>query len=284
MSGFSREWLELREPADRAARSAALVTQLRAEHPAAEPLQVVDLGAGSGANLRFMAPLLGGRQDWLLVDDAPALREAVPRALAGADFACSVRTRRSDLAQRDALDWPPGALVTASALLDLVSPQWLAALAAQCRDLRSSALFALSYDGRIGFTATEPEDDEVRALVNEHQRQDKGFGPALGPAAAELAPRAFAAAGFSCATARSDWQLAPEAAALQAAFVDGLRQAASEIAPARAAAFAAWHARRLEHVARGRSSIVVGHVDFAAWLPDGQRAQSTRTRSSAGSS
>jgi hypothetical protein len=274
MSGFSLEWLALREPADSAARSAALVTQLSGGLGRAQDgtLEVVDLGAGSGANLRFAAPLLGGRQRCRLVDDDAELLGAAPRERVSGVSPCAVETQRADLANLAALRWPPGALVTASALLDLVSAEWLAALAARCREALSPVLFALTYDGRIELSPAEPEDAEVLALVNAHQRGDKGFGPALGPAAAEAAPRAFAAAGFRCATTRSDWVLAPDAAAVQTAVIDGLRQAAGETAPARAAAFAAWQARRLEHVARGHSTIVVGHVDFAAWLPaDGAR-------------
>ena len=269
MSGFSLEWLALREPADRAARSAALVSDLRAALRASGELLVVDLGAGSGANLRFMAPLLGGPQRWLALDDDPALLAALPRKHASARFACRVDAQRRNLAAQSALTWPPGALVTASALLDLVSADWLAALAARCRALRSSVLFALTYDGRIDFEPQEPEDDEVRALVNAHQLSDKGFGgPALGPGAVTAALHAFTVAGFDCKTAQSDWRLETESAALQAAFIEGLRQAAAETAPARAAALADWQTRRLEHVAQGRSTIVVGHVDFAARLSD----------------
>src|SRR5690606_31950670 len=267
VSGFSLEWLALREPADTAARSQALVTDLRAALQTNGELEVVDLGAGSGANLRFMAPLLGGAQRWLALDDDTALLSALKHEFTGAGFTCRVETQRCDLARRDALEWPRGALVTGSALLDLVSADWLEALAARCRELRSPALFALTYDGRVDFTPEEPEDDEVRALVNAHQLRDKGFGgPALGPGAVAAALHAFTVAGFACTTAQSDWEIEPTSTALQTALLDGLRQAATEIAPARAAAFAAWHTRRLEHVARGRSTIVVGHVDFAARL------------------
>src|SRR5690606_21533849 len=134
---------------------------------------------------------------------------------------------------------------------------------------------------RLELAPQEPEDDEVRALVNAHQRPDKGFGgPALGPGAATAALHAFTLAGFTCSTAPSDWPLEPADAAVPTAFSGRLRQAATEMAPGRAAAFDAWRTRRLEHVARGRSTIVVGHVDFAAL-----RAHSTRTTSpsSAGS-
>ena len=87
-------------------------------------------------------------------------------------------------------------LVTASALLDLVSEYWLGALAAMCREKQSVVLFALSYDGRITCSPTEPADEAIRSLVNRHQRTDKGFGPALGPGAAGQASDLFEALGY----------------------------------------------------------------------------------------
>jgi len=72
-------------------------------------------------------------------------------------------------------------LVTASALLDLVSEDWLAALAARCRESGAAILFALSYDGRIRCSPEEPNDATICALVNEHQRTDKGFGTRARP-------------------------------------------------------------------------------------------------------
>ncbi len=50
------------------------------------------------------------------------------------------------------------ALVTASALLDLVSERWLRALAARCAGHGAAVLFALSYDGRIVCSPEDPDD------------------------------------------------------------------------------------------------------------------------------
>ena len=83
------------------------------------------------------------------------------------------------------------ALVTASALLDLVSEEWLRSLAARCRESGAALLFALSYDGRIQCSPDEPEDAAIRELVNQHQRTDKGFGRALGSGRAADSPKLF---------------------------------------------------------------------------------------------
>jgi len=157
-------------------------------------------------------------------------------------------------------------LVTASALLDLVSSSWIDALARHCRAVDASALFALTYNGESRCDPFEREDDWVRELMNRHQRQnDKGFGRAAGPDATSEAARAFAAAGYTVRRARSDWQISPDDRELQRQLIDGWTDAAIEMAPDRAAAIRDWRARRVAHVDAGRSRIVVGHEDLIAW-------------------
>jgi hypothetical protein len=283
MSGFSSEWLRLREPIDAAARDASVAASLRRVTGA--PLSIVDLGAGTGANLRYLAPLLGGAQQWLLVDHDQTLLAALPRALqswaqanaavftSGGDewtiaadrFDCRVRVRQVDLAaQLHAVPIAPGALVTSSALLDLVSEVWLRALAARCSIAKAQALFALTYDGRMQAAPADPDDALVRELCNAHQRTDKGFGPALGPAAAAAAAQAFAHHGYDVATCASDWEVPARERALQTALLGGWLDAALAIAPQHAARLQAWLRRRLEHIEHGRSTIRVGHVDLVA--------------------
>src|SRR3982074_3199734 len=87
MNEFSADWLALRDPADRAARSAAL-SQLVAERLAGHhPVRVLDLGTGTGANLRFLAEQFAGPQHWTLVDrDAALLRQVAQRVSSWATF------------------------------------------------------------------------------------------------------------------------------------------------------------------------------------------------------
>lgn len=260
MSGFTTDWLALREPADAAARAATLVGPFVSGAGATR--RVVDLGAGTGANLRYLAPRLGGAQDWLAVDSDPALLGAL--AARAAPAGVRVRTLLLDLAQGlETLSIAGHDLVTAAALLDLVSAAWLAGLAARCAAARTGVLFALTYDGRIEWSPAEDGDACIREFVNRHQQTDKGFGPALGPDAAAAAGRIFEERGYRMRSARSDWALGAEARALQAALVDGWVSAAVEIAPRKASALEDWRRRRHAHLATGASRLRVGHVDLA---------------------
>ncbi len=285
MGDFSADWLALREPADFSARSSQLASVVaNAFHPH-DIVQALDMASGTGSNVRYLAERLPAHQDWLLVDDDGELIAQAPvrmsewaaaRAykahvepggvmLQGGRLNCRVQVRRVDVADlTTATIFHGRQLVTASALLDLVSVPWLRDLAVRCREHASAVLFALNYDGRIQCSPDEAGDELVRTLVNRHQQRDKGFGTALGPDAAAAAERLFAGAGYQVQRQPSDWVLSLDARDLQEALIDGWAQAAAEVAPAESVSIQSWRTRRLAHLARGRSRLRVGHQDVAA--------------------
>ncbi|HXD73837.1 MAG TPA: hypothetical protein VN628_08880 [Vicinamibacterales bacterium] len=253
MSGFSAEWLALREPADTAARSDGLAKFV------ARTGRMLDLGGGTGANVRYLSSRLPSPQFWTIVDDDQSLLSRAP---------VNVTSVRTDLnrALDDGELFEGCAIVTASALLDLVSESWLQKLVARCEAAGAAVLFALSYDGRISCSPEDPEDDEVRTLVNRHQKSDKGFGPALGPDAGARAVALLTAAGYTTRQAQSDWKLTSDMGQLQVELINGWASAAADVAPQKASAIHGWRSRRLAHVTDGRSRIVVGHLDVAGIL------------------
>jgi SAM-dependent methyltransferase len=283
------DWLALREPADAAARSLSLTGTIADAVSSHDPVRVLDLATGTGANLRYLVERLPPRQHWLVADlDADALARLRERtaawaaarghvvdaadagafAIRGERLDCRVEVRRVDLNDPPADIFSGRHLVTASALLDLVSERWLRTLAARCRAAGAAALFALNYDGRSVCTPAEPEDDLLREGLNRHQLKDKGLGgPAAGPAADRIALRIFEEAGYRAQIEETNWQLGPEQRALQRELMDGWAEATVEVEPTLARTVAAWRERRHAHLDAGRSSVVVGHHDFAAWLP-----------------
>jgi SAM-dependent methyltransferase len=264
-------WLALREPTDAASRSPRL-TRLVAQAVAdRDPLRVLDLGTGAGSNIRYLANELGNRrQRWLVVDRSEELlRRAATSHLARAasDAAIEIATRRMDLATLEPGLFADRDLVTASALLDLVSDRWLRSLATHARAVGAVMLFTITYNGRTTCSPAEPEDALMLELFNRHQHRDKGLGgPAAGPDAVTRAMRRFSDAGYRVDTEASDWRLEPGDAPLQRELIDGWVFAATETDPAAAATIADWGARRRAHVDAGRSVIVVGHDDLAALL------------------
>ena len=252
MSGFSAEWLALREPADAAARSADLAAFVARRFEG----RLLDLGGGTGANIRYLSTRLPSPQHWVIVDDDQALLAHAP---------AGVTRHPADLnrvVEEDEL-FAGCSLVTASALLDLMSDAWLEKLVLRCRAAGAAVLFALSYDGRIVCSPEDAEDEDIRQLVNQHQQTDKGCGPALGPSAAARTSALLSAAGYVVKQETSDWTLVPGERDLQRELVDGRAGAALEMAPQRKNAIEAWRTRRIGHIDAGRSRIVVGHVDVA---------------------
>jgi hypothetical protein len=267
MSASLSPWLALREPFDAAARSAALMDAIAGTLPRGRRLRILDLATGTGSNVRYLSPRLAAPQEWLLIDADPVLLAEIPSrtsALTGA----RIETRHMNLGPLDRPEIFTGRdLVTASALLDLVSDTWLAALAAHCRAAGAVVLFALTYDGRSECSPADPEDEAIRHLMNRHQRaNDKGFGRAAGLDAVDVAERCFAEAGYSVRRETSDWRLPAEARELQRQLFEGWAEAAIEIAPDQSATVRAWLDRRLAHLAAGHSTVIVGHQDLAAHL------------------
>ena len=288
---FAR-WLLLREPADWMARSQSL-TDTVAGIVAAVPsntVHMLDLATGTGSNLRFLVTHLPARQSWLVVDRDPTLLAQVHSRtsawgpaqsyqvstdgdrciIKGDQLHCRVKTRVLDLGRLDSADIFVGRhLVTASALLDLVSEQWVSQLAVHCRAVGAAALFTINYNGCSTCEPAEPEDETIRDLFNRHQHRDTGLGGlAAGPKAAECAERCFADVGYIVRTAASDWVLGSAKRELQSRLIDGWAKAATEMAPDDAADIEDWRVRRRRHVESDRSRVVVGHIDLAAWPAD----------------
>lgn len=272
MSGFSADWLARREPVDAMARNVELTAELLTWRRGRETLTVLDLASGTGANFRFLAPVLGGEQRWRLVDHDPALlargEELSGPWVAERGMNPMLDWRRLDLVHDwERLDCRGVHLVTASALLDLVSADWLERLAQRCRDARAAVFMALSYDGSIVWEPALAGDESVRERVNRHQRTDKGFGPALGPDAAATLAILLRKVGYWVMLRPGPWVLEPEQAEMQRTLLEGWVEAARQIAPAEED-WVDWLAQRRHWIDRGESRLRVGHWDLFAWRDD----------------
>lgn len=284
MTGFSSRWLALREPADHAARDTGLVAALAAVLPQEREVTVVDLGCGTGSNLRGLSSHLGPRQFWRLVDHDPALLEAARDALcawadraetdgdalvlAKGDTRLRVTFAALDLATEvgAALDPVPD-LVTAAALFDLVSRDWLDGFVEAVA--RAGALFyaALSYDGIETWAPAHPADTAMQAAFLAHQGSDKGFGAAMGPGATAVLAEGFGRRGYDVSTASSPWRLGVEHGVLIGMLKDGKAAAVAETGLASAAVAADWAAAR----SRPETTAHIGHVDLLALPPRRRR-------------
>jgi hypothetical protein len=254
----SPEWLRLREPADAAARSDELADRLVRHLAGAGPLVIHDLGGGSGAMGRWLAPRLSGPQHWVVHDrDADLLELAVAGAPGpAADGAgVTVEARRSDIAALTRGELAGASLVTASALLDLLTADELARVLGACAGC--PMLLALTVVGRVALTPEEPLDAPIEAAFNAHQRR----GGRLGPDAVTAVAHELRGTGAEVLVRPSPWRLDAAHAGLAAEWLDGWVAAACEQDPALAGDVPAYRERRLAQAAAGQLEVTVHHAD-----------------------
>lgn len=260
------DWLALREPADRRSRDrAATVLLPLARHLGAHHrrLRVVDLGSGTGANLRWLAPRLAelgvadpADQRWTLVDHDPRLHAWGP---------ASCRTLHADvIGLARILSLTGGTdLVTAAALLDLLDDARLRAVVDAVVVNAVPALFSLTVTGDVELDPVDPLDGELAAAFDAHQRRQGRLGPDAGDAAAA----AFRRQGWSVLRTSTPWRLAATEGGLMDAWLVGRVEAAVEWQPSLAPEAAAWLDRRRRQWRRGALAVAVDHIDVLA-LPD----------------
>jgi SAM-dependent methyltransferase len=261
----SPEWLHLRESADAAARAGGLVERLRGHLPATGRRLIHDLACGSGAMGRWLAPLLTGRQQWVLHDrDAGLLERAAadPPGPAADGAPVGVQTRPSDITRLDPGDLAGADLVTASALLDLLTRDDLDRLIAVCAEAACPVLLALSVVGRVEIVPGHPLDARVAAAFDAHQRRMTRGGRLLGPDAVAAAAEGFRRTGADVVVRPSPWRLGPAQADLGAEWFEGWVGAACEQDSGLAADADAYTRRRLAQARAGRLSVTVGHADL----------------------
>ncbi|KJK38742.1 trans-aconitate methyltransferase [Streptomyces variegatus] len=264
---YAPEWLELREPADAAARAHELLDPLRirlANLPGKSGGVVIhDLGCGTGSMGRWLAPRLDGAQHWILHDRDPYLLHfaAVSSPRSAADGSrVSVETRRGDVARLTPDALQGASLVTASALLDVLTREEIDTFAAACAGAGCPALLTLSVAGRVELTPSHPLDAEIAQAFNDHQRR----GGLLGPDAVTAAAEAFSEHGATVRLHPSPWRLGPEQAALTEQWLRGWVGAAVEERPELRAEADVYLTNRLAACAAGELRVLVHHVDLLA--------------------
>ena len=273
---FSPEWLALREPVDHRSLSHELRAQVASHLSSASPVRVMDMGCGSGSNLRALADHLGALQHWTLVDWDENLLAHAREALATwgegardengalvihrAAKRIEITFERADLARHvaHALERPLD-LVTAAAFFDLVSEDWMDGFSV-ARAARSTPLYTtLTYNGVERWSPPHKTDDAMREAFHAHQHGDKGFGPAAGPDAADALARSLARQGYRVSHASSPWLLTVADARLIGDLARGASNAVRETGLVADGDIDAWLDGRVK-----ASGCEVGHTDIFA--------------------
>jgi hypothetical protein len=261
----SAEWLDLREPADAAARDRELAELLPPHRPVTGRWVIHDLACGTGSMGRWLAPLLPGPQRWVLHDlDADLLHVAQGRPPGPAADGASilVETRRSDVTRLHPDDLADADLVTASALLDLLTEDQLAELIDVCAEAGCPILLSLSVVGRVDLAPVDPLDSCVAVEFDAHQRRMTEAGRLLGPDAVAAAIEGFRRLGADVFVRPTPWRLGAAEADLAAEWFTGWIGAACEQSADLAAVTANYARRRLAEARAGELAVYVSHADL----------------------
>lgn len=282
--GFSPAWLQLREGADARARNRDLANALSAWFALRSELSVVDLGSGTGSNLRATAQLLPPKQSWRLVDSDGALhgearkmlRQWADQAhdLADGGLALEKGAARIDVSfelldlakDAEAVFAHKADLVTASALFDLVSEPYIKAFVRALAASGAAFYTVLTYNGLQKWAPHRPADNQIAAAFNRHQMSDKGFGASAGPEASSLLTDYLRLAGYSVQEGDSPWRLGPSDRMLIEELQRGHAMAVLETGVMDAKTVETW-------VKTIRSAAEIGHTDVLAFPTPTSRAK-----------
>lgn len=257
-NAFSTDWLSLREGVDHRSRNTLLQKQVidylhQIAKSKNDPIQIIDLGSGTGSNLRALAPLISYNQTWTLIDYDTLLLNAArqklciwadqiiheaeshdsannstiaPVTLIKNQRQITVHFLQKDLANdlQAALS-EPADLITAAAFFDLVALEWLVQF---CKELQTPLYTVLTYNGSEKWLPSDSLDTDILKAFHAHQGSDKGFGPAAGPQALNALERLLKQRGFNVATGTSPWLLGPDDTLLIQELAAGTAKAAEE--------------------------------------------------------
>jgi hypothetical protein len=257
-------WLAARVAADTAARATTvsalvpeLINYLIDTGGLGGVLEIIDLGAGTGANQRWLAPRLPFQQRWIHLDHDPTISRSQPLPHHTVIIDGSVEALERLLADGTS----DHRLVACSALLDVLTTDHLDAVCRAVINNQVPALFSLSVTGTQSISPMDSHDQLLLAAFNDHQRR----AGRAGPDATTLAVDTLCTGGFTVRIQETPWQLATSS---DSAFVEQLLQERLDAAvaqdPSLAAVATAWLELRRAQLELGVLRIEVGHCDILA--------------------
>jgi hypothetical protein len=271
------DWLAARVAADTSARAVTVSTLLpELINCLIDPggfsgvLEIIDLGAGTGANQRWLASRLPFQQRWIHLDHDSAISRSLPLPDGTMIIDGSVEALGGLLAGSSGSG--DHHMVACSALLDVLTMGQLDGVCQALIENQVPALFSLSVTGTLSISPVDPHDERLLDAFNDHQRR----AGRAGPEAVTLAVDALCAGGFTVRTQETPWQLT---AASDSMFVEQLLQERLAAAVAQdsslAAVAKAWFELRRVQLRLGVLKIEVGHRDILA-LPGGSSGLASR--------
>lgn len=236
---FATDWLSTRFPYDQAARHTGLEAAVMAGLPASP--RVMDLGCGSGSNLRHLSPRLGPGQSWICVDHNRELLAATRQVAEGLAKVETLDLREADLLQPQ--QWLTEAepdLVVANAVFDLFTSGQMATVLAALAGRKLPLYTTLLYTG-MHWQPEQPDDTRYIAAYEAHMQRPRAAGAGMGPQAPAVIEAWVTAHGGHCERAPATWEIPAGDRSMQGFLLGFMEQSVPVMLPeAQHATFFAW--------------------------------------------
>ena len=200
-TAYYLDWLAERYHFDAAARNPAVEQKFLHTLPAQDTISLVDVGAGSGANCRYLMEKITTDQQWLLIEQNPDFSQASLQALQ--EYASrqgytsileqntliiqtptktvQVKARCGSLLEIDGLaNLSNTDAVVANAVFDLFTPAQFEAFVSTLAQHSLIFLSTLNYEN-MSFSSGNGQDEKVIALYHAHMLRQQTVGKAMGP-------------------------------------------------------------------------------------------------------
>jgi hypothetical protein len=219
------------------------------------PLEIIDLGAGTGANQRWLAPRLPFPQRWTHLDHDPLISRVTPLPAETVIMDAAVDALAALLASSSGGQH----LVTCSALLDVLTADQIEVVCRAVINSQVPALFSLTVTGTMSLTPAVSSDQQLLAAFNDHQRRAER----VGPDATGIVAHTLRTAGFRVHTQQTPWLLTASSDFVDQ-FLWGRLDAAMAQDLSLTSTAPAWFELRRSQLALGILRIEVGHLDILA--------------------
>lgn len=224
---FDPNWLQERYRFDEEARNKQLEWTCVNQFAFRDHLQIVDLGSGTGANLRYYLEQFPQNQSWYCVEEDIALKvpfwEHARQMAIDLDYAIEqegelmkltkpghevlIHFVHGNLLKVDELvDLLRTDLVLANAVFDLFSKEQFATLVQVLSHHSLSMLFTLNYVG-MDFSPSTEADDHYIGQYNAHMQREQAFGRGMGPASSREMEAVLKEALAQVEVGESLWQI-----------------------------------------------------------------------------
>jgi len=283
---FDPNWLQERYRFDEEARNKQLEWTCVNQFAFRDHVQIVDLGSGTGANLRYYVEQFPQDQTWFCVEEDIALKvpfwEQVQKMALDLDYAIEHEGVRMKLTKPghevlihfvhgnllkvgELVDLLRTDLVLANAVFDLFSKEQFTGLVQVLSHHSLSLLFTLNYAGMDFSTATDADDHYIEQY-NAHMQREQAFGRGMGPASSREMEAVLKEALAQVEVGESLWQIGSQEQAMMSYLLGFFDGALSDwwVKEAERLAFQNWLSEKKKHVAEKALSAEVYHLDILA--------------------